>query len=55
MGTEEASPVEDSDNDKAWGEEISSRLDEVMGGEVELTTFAQTRAKARTLLDDLRR
>jgi len=38
--------------DAAWQGEIAYRVDEILAGTVELTTYEQTRVKARTLLDD---
>lgn len=40
--------------DDAWLDEIGTRVDDILNGGVETSTFAQTRAKARALLDDLR-
>lgn len=42
------------DTDEAWRSELGSRVDDVLSGDIELSTFEQTRAKARALLDDLR-
>lgn len=39
----------------AWRDEIGTRLDQVLAGEVELTEFSTLRAEARGVLDDLRR
>ena len=44
-----------SETDSAWVEEISARVDDVLAGQVELTTFAQSRAKAQSLLKTMRR
>jgi len=38
--------------DASWRREIGSRVDDILAGSVELTTFEETRAKARALLDD---
>lgn len=40
--------------DEAWREEIASRLDEIESGAIELSTFAEVRAKARAILSDMR-
>ena len=40
--------------DAAWRDVIGARVDEILRGDASLTTFEQTRAKARALLDDLR-
>ncbi|MGO1545475.1 MAG: hypothetical protein ACTHXA_14175 [Gulosibacter sp.] len=40
---------------EAWCKEISRRLDEIQVGSVKFSTFEQTRAKARALLDALNR
>lgn len=44
-----------SEIDDAWRDEIGSRVDDILSGRVELSTFEQTRDKARALLDDLRK
>lgn len=41
--------------DAAWRDEIGSRVDDVLNGKVELSTFEQSRANAQALLDSLRR
>lgn len=41
--------------DAAWREEIGSRVDDILNGKVELGSFEETRAKARALLDELRK
>ncbi|WP_029144782.1 addiction module protein [Microbacterium luticocti] len=50
-----AGDASQSEIDDAWHDEIGSRVDEILNGRVELSTFEQTRAKARMLLDDLRK
>lgn len=40
--------------DAEWRAEIGARVDGILNGEVELSSFESTRAKARALLDDLR-
>ncbi len=50
-------PADDApqgDIDAAWRGEIGARIDDILDGKVDLTSFEQTRAKARALLDDLR-
>jgi hypothetical protein len=39
----------------AWRDEIGSRVDDILNGKVELGSFEQTRAKARVVLDNLRK
>lgn len=51
-------PEEDADQlavDAVWREEIGSRVDAILNGKVELGSFEETRAKARALLDELRK
>ena len=43
------------DIDAAWREEISTRVDDILHGEVTLVDFEQMRARARARLDDLRK
>ncbi len=39
--------------DAQWRDEIGARLDDVLGGRVELVPFEETRARTRALLDSL--
>lgn len=41
--------------DEAWREEIGFRVDDILNGKVELRSFEETQAKARALLDELRK
>ncbi|GGC84886.1 hypothetical protein GCM10011512_09670 [Tersicoccus solisilvae] len=43
------------DVDAAWRDEIGRRVDDVVNGDVELSSFEQTRSGAGDLLNDLRR
>ncbi len=50
----EESP-DQSEIDADWLEQIGSRVDDIVNGKVELASFEEARAKARALLDDLRK
>ena len=41
--------------DQVWQAEIGTRVDDILNDNVELGNFEETRAKARALLDDLRK
>ena len=41
--------------DQVWQAEFGTRVDDILNGKVQLGSFEETRAKARTLLDDLRK
>ena len=47
--------ADQSEVDASWREEVGSRVDEILNGKVELGSFEETRAKARALLDELRK
>jgi hypothetical protein len=51
-------PEESADQsrvDASWRDEIGARVDDIVNGKVELGSFEETRAKARVLLDQLRK
>lgn len=50
-----AEPADQPEVDAAWRDEIASRVDDILNDKVELGSFEETRAKARALLDELRK
>jgi len=53
LGPVDSTPA--AEIDAAWARELDTRLDDVLQGRVELSTFEQTRLKARKIVDDLHR